>query len=371
MPNDQQIKAKKEFEIADGLAKSANESVQTASLSLKDYKEEKNRLVNWKSIMSTAPVLLFTVIFLIVSVGEYLVSKEIYREFNANFPWLIAIVFFVAGVFVSEFLVYKLFKQKRNWKRFEIDRDPNNNSLTDDEKAASIKKITTNFFIFGIVLGLLLIAAIGFLSYKRVQGELAAGMRESSFGVMDIMPVLLYIIEIISGSFILYLFKQMGLSRKVKNLWKKFNTNVSASSSLASKAIKKYQDAEKLDFDPFNLTISDSIHTVFHRNKTFTLDNKEEYVNEVKKMNDVFNIHLIDKEGKALIRDIAIITNYKYSAKGSTNAEGKLTLQIENTYSGDSCKQIFVRESSNSDEFVTINGDYDLDNEKIHTVIIG
>jgi len=369
MTSSQQIKAKKEFEVADTFAKKANDAVHTANSAFKEYTTEKDRLDNWKSIMSTAPVVLFTVIFFIVSFGEYMVSKEIYREFNDRFPW--AIVFFIAGVFVSEFLVYKMFKQKRNWKRYEMDRDSNNDNLTDDEKEASIKKVTNNYFIFGLILGLLLISTIGFLSYKRVQEELAAGMRESGFGVMDIMPVLLYIIEIISGSFILYLLKQIGLSREVTNLYEKYNNNILTTNTLTGKAVKKYQDAEKLNYDPFNLTISDNIHTVFHRHKTVTLDNKEEYIKEVTKLNDFFNINLIDKEGKPLSRDVAVITNYKFTAKGSTDVSGKLTLQIEGTYSGDSVKQIFIRESSNALEYETVNGDYDLDKEKVHTVIIG
>jgi len=369
LTNDQ-IKAKKEFEVADKLASQANESAHAANIALKKYKEENDRLTNWKSIMATAPVVLFTIIFFIVSVGEYMVSKEIYREFNDNYPWLIAIVFFVAGVFISEFLVYKIFKQKRNWKRYELNRDPNNDSLTDDEKSNAVQKVTTNYFIFGVLLGTLLIGAIGFLSFKRVQGELAAGMRESGFGVMDLMPVLLYIIEIISGAFILYLIKQISLSFRVKSFLKKFNNNIQETNLNTGKAIKKYQDAEKLNFDPFHLTVSDNIHTVYHRNKVFTLDNKEEYVTVTPKMNDVFNILLVDKDKNPLSMDIAIITDYKYTAKGSTNREGRLSLEIEGTFPGDSVKQIFIRESANATKYETVKGDYDLDKKKVHQIIL-
>ena len=222
--NDQLIRANKEFQVAETFASNASKQAHKANIALKTYKLEKERLDNWKSIMSTAPVMAFTVIFFIVSIGEYMVSKEIYREFNDKWPWAIAIVFFVAGLFVSEFIVYKLFGQKREWKKFELKRDKNNNSKTNDEIDDSIKKITNNYFLFGALLGLLIIGAIGFLSYKRVQGELAAGMRETGFGIMDFMPVILYIIEIISGSFIWFLIKKIRLGIDVTNLWEKFSS---------------------------------------------------------------------------------------------------------------------------------------------------
>jgi hypothetical protein len=369
--NDQIIRATKEFQAADKLASGASRSAHKANSVLETYKSQSERLKNWKSIMSTAPVVAFTVIFIVVSIGEYLVSKEIYREFNEKWPWAIAIVFFVAGLFVSEFLVYKLFGQKRSWKRYELKRDENNNSKTNDEIDLSIKKITTNFFIFGLVLGLLIIAAIGFLSYKRVQGELAAGMRETGFGIMDFMPVILYIIEIISGAFIWYLIKQLGLGFTVKKLWKRFSSFVLSCYRDTAASIKKYQDAEQENYDPFQVQLSDNIHTAFYRNNSFTLDNKEKYISTPKKMNDYFNLNLIDKDGQPLRRHITIISDYKFTASGSTNADGKLTLEIEGTFPGDSCKRIFIRQSADTEEFIAISEEYDLDVKKVHDVIIG
>jgi len=369
--NDQLIRANKEFKVADDLASSASVAAHKANSVLTEHKSEKERLTNWKSIMSTAPVMAFTVIFVVVSIGEYLVSKEIYREFNEKWPWAIAIVFFVAGLFVSEFIVYKLFGQKRAWKKYELKRDPNNNNKTNDEIDASIKKITNNYFVFGAILGLAIIAAIGFLSYKRVQGELAAGMRETAFGIMDFMPVILYVIEIISGAFIWYLFKKINLACKVNKLWKRFTKFVLSCSNNTASAIRKYQDAEQENYDPLKVQLGDNIHTAFYRSNSFTLDDKEKYVSVPQKIDDYFNINLMDKDGNPLRRHITIITNYKFTASGSTNAEGKLSIEIEGTFPRDSCRQIFVRESANADEFVSISEEYDLDKDKVHDVIIG
>jgi len=368
--DDQLIRANKEFQVADTLASNASKLAHKANGFLEKFKSENERLTNWKSIMSTAPVVAFTVIFIIVSIGEYLVSKEIYREFNAKWPWAIAIVFFVAGLFVSEFIVYKLFGQKRAWKKYELKRDKNNNSKTNDEIDYSIKKITNNYFIFGLALGILIIAAIGFLSYKRVQGELAAGMRETGFGIMDFMPVILYIIEIISGAFIWYLIKKTNLAFKVKGLWKKFSNLVISCNRDTAMSVKKYQDAEHENYDPLKVQLSDNIHTAFYRNNSFTLDDKEKYVSIPVKMNDYFNINLIDENGNPLRRHVTIITDYKYAASGSTNVDGKLTLEIEGTFPRDSCKRIFIRQSANSDTFIAISEEYDLDVNKWHDVIL-
>jgi len=368
--NDQLIRANKEFKVADNLASNASKLAHKANMALELYKSEHDRLNNWKSIMSTAPVTALTAIFFIVSVGEYLVSKEIYREFNDKWPWAIAIVFFVAGLFVSEFIVYKLFAQKRAWKKYELKRDKNNNSKTNDEIDASIKKITNNNFVFGALLGLLIITAIGFLSYKRVQGELAAGMRETGFGIMDFMPVILYLIEIISGVFIWYLIKKIRLGIDVTNLWEKFSDFAASCYKDTAAAIKKYQDAEHENYDPLKVQLSDNIHTAFYRNNSFTLDDKEKYVSLPEKINDYFNIKLIDVNGAPLRRHITIITDYKFSASGSTNEEGKLTLEIEGTFPMDSCKRIFIRTSADTDDFISINEEYDLDVNKWHDVIL-
>ncbi len=77
-----------------------------------------------------------------------------------------------------------------------------------------------------------------------------------------------------------------------------------------------------------------------------------------------------DKDKNPLSMDIAIITDYKYTAKGSTNREGRLSLEIEGTFPGDSVKQIFIRESANATKYETVKGDYDLDKKKVHQIIL-
>lgn len=366
----QQIRAKKEFEIADTIARKANKFANDANLFYQEYTEQKDRLYNWKNIMATAPVLLFTIIFIIVSIGEYLVSKEIYREFNDKVPWLIAVVFFISGVFISEFLAYKMFRQKREWKFFEQKRDRNNLTKTDDELHSIIKKFTNNSFIFGLILGVLLVAAIGFLSYKRVQTEILANMRESGFGVMDLMPVLLYIIEIISGAFVLYLLKETGLVLRVKRLFKNFNQSAISCNELTGQAILKYQDAEKENYDPLEVMVSENIHTVFHRHNNYSTDNLLENVGIPTKMNDVFNVLLKNANNEPIRKHITVITDYKFSASGTTNTEGRLALEIVGTYPNDSVKHIFIKDAATSEQYKRIAGDYDLDENKVHELII-
>ncbi len=195
-------------------------------------------------------------------------------------------------------------------------------------------------------------------------------MRTSGFGIMDTMPMLLYVVEIITGAFVLYLLKEIGQIIKVKGLWKKFNNMTLATHKLSTDAIKKYLDAEKLDYDPFNVPLTDNIHTTFYRNINKSVDNKEDYIQEPEEMEDIFNLLLIDENGNPLQRQINIITNYKFSLSGSTNNEGRLALQFEKTFPGDSVKSIFIRKTAEDKDYISINGNYDLDRNTIHKVII-
>jgi len=368
-PN-QIIRAKKEIEEADRLAARANASTQNARELLEEYKKQKERLENWKRIMSTSPVTIFTIFFIVTSIAEYYFSKEIYREASDKFPWIVAIGLFVAGIGISELIAYKLDKNKRAWKRYEMDRDPTKLSLTDDEKEAEIRKFTNWRFAIGAILGIIFLTAIGYMSKLRVEEEIAIGLRESKFGLMDLLPVLLYMFEIFFGIYIVYLFKKFRLSLYVKKLEKKFDQTVANVSELTRKAIRKIDDAVREGINPFDFNSSDNLHTATYRNKRFTLDNKEEYIAEAEPMEDVFNIKLVDTEGNPLKMNVSILTDYKITMSGSTNDEGMLSMHIEKTYPLDSVKKIFIRKNASADEYVVVEGNYDLDKNKVHNIII-
>ncbi len=364
------IRAQKEIEEADRLAAKANASTQNARELLTEYNQQKERLDNWKKIMSTSPVIIFTVFFIIVSITEYLFSKEIYREVSDQFPWIVAIGLFAAGIGISEMIAYKLDKNKRAWKKYEIDNDPNKDNLTNDEKEAEIESFTRSRFIFGVILALFLLVGIGYMSKLRVEEEIMAGIRESKFGLMDILPVLLYLFEIIFGIYVVYLFKKIKLGLYVNKLRKKFDQTVAKVSELTRLAIRKIDDAIREDINPFEFNSSDNLHTATYRNKRFTLDNKEEYIAEAQHMEDVFNIQLFDTQNNPLEMNISVLTDYKITMSGSTNKDGHLSLHIEKTYPLDSVKKIFIRKSASADEYIVVEGNYDLDKNKVHKIVI-
>ena len=171
----------------------------------KFFNRQSERLKNWKSIMSTAPVLAMNAAFIPVCIAEYYFSKEIYRNINEEVPWSIAVGFIAIGIVISEMLVYKIFKQKRNLKFYELrHQDDTNIDQPDDMLHRSVKQYSNQMFIIGIILAVGIIGLLYYFSNYRVQFEISAGTRATDgngkaipFGVQDLMPVGLYFFEII------------------------------------------------------------------------------------------------------------------------------------------------------------------------------
>ena len=142
------------------------------------FKKQHKRLQHWKSIMSTAPVLALTIAFIPVCIAEYYFSREIYRDINEISPWAIALGFICIGIVISEFLVYKLFSQKREWKMYEMRHQNELNNFETNESINSKVKTYANLMF---IIGLILASGIIFLLYKfsvaRVDKEVAAGAK--------------------------------------------------------------------------------------------------------------------------------------------------------------------------------------------------
>jgi hypothetical protein len=370
-------RANKYYNIADDYARKASHLLDEANNVYNTYLEEKVRLENWKQIMSTTPVRLFAAIFIIVSIVEYLISMKIYEEFSSRTPWIVAIAFFAIGLVVSEFIVYKFSSAKREWKKYEMKRDRNTKDLITPEVESKIQKYTNKRFISGIILGIALVTAIGFLSYKRVQFEIMADLRPENlqFGIMDGMPVILYIVEIISGFYIWYLIKEWNLFIKVKRLKNNFDNIVETVNNFSSKAVDNFHQAEKEGLNLFELTtnISENIHNAFYRTKRLTLDDKARYIKPPEKYierhhENVVNFSIKNDKGELVKnKNIKLITEYKFTQSGGINDEGNFTAVFEGTFPGDSVRRVCIENGNNK---ITLEGNWDLDAEVIHTIIV-
>ncbi len=364
------IKANKEFSVAEKWAHEAEKKIAEARKLLEEYKIQSERLENWKRIMSTSPVAILTVIFIVVAIVEYLISRKLYMEFNRYIPYIIALGFFAVGIFLSELMVYFLSANKREWKLYEMNRNPHLDHLTDDEKQLKVKKSARNSFWIGVMVSIVLLVAIGYLSKQRVLYEINAGMRNNGFGIMDSVPIILYAVELGTGMFVVYLFNRLSLGIKVSRLWKKFNKNVDEAHRFTANAVKKYQDAEKLQYDPFRHNVSDSVHEAFYRHAHRSIEDKEQYIEPVETVRDVFNVKFVDQNGNPLSKVFHVVTDYKFSASGATNGNEPFALVIDKTFPGDAVQHIYVKDNSETKDYVTITGHYELDKNQVHTIIL-
>lgn len=364
------ITSAKEYDYANTAAQTANELARDASHTHIEYLDQKDRLDNWNRIMSIAPVFPFLLFFIAITIGEFYFSKEIYRVISRSNPWIIAFALAVVGIFISDFIAYLWFGSLRTWKRYELRRDKNRDHLTEDEMDQLVKSFAVQHFVFGLVLGILLIAGIGWLSLKRVQLELAAGLRTDGFCATDLLPVILYVLEILSGIFIVYMFKHLGQKIRVRNLYSQFTKLVKSASEFTSATVSKFQIAEGGQHSPIGSHISDNVHEAHFRYKMKDVNNEEDYIQSSTKENQSILFQINNKEGQGVVRQIDIVTEFKFSLGGTTDTNGKIVFSNLFTFRGDSVKDVFIREASTSTDFKKIESTYTLNNAEPHVIIV-
>lgn len=362
------VKAQKEYEHANSFANAANQNAKNALDVHSKYNEQNQRIKNWKYIMATAPVLAFTIIFIIISIGEYLFSKEIYRVALRNTPWAIAFIFFSVGIFISDLISFRLSPPKREWKKFELSRDPNLQNLTNDEINNKVSTYTNQQFIMGIIFAILALVIITYLSITRVQKEIAAGLRLTGFGVMDLIPIILYAAELIAGIYVRYLLKQITLQAYINKLWKQFKILLKKCAYNTRNAVKKYQDAEKEGYNPVDGHVGDNLHEAFYRNKMRDVSDELIYISKCEIKNFPINL-IIMQLNNPVCRHINFVTDYKYSYSAASDGTGKIAMQI-NSFDGDSIRDIFIKENAASNDSIYVMAAYAVSANCSHTILI-
>lgn len=362
-------KAQNEYGMARDAAKRASAAANDARALLAEYKNSNERLINWKHIMATALVKPFTAIFVAIVVVEAAFSWEIYRELLPRAPWAIALIVICFALFCSEMLVYFFSPQKRGWKKYELERDPNNSALTEEMINDKVQKTKINYFILGLVATLVTTGAVAWLSYSRVENELAAGMRLNGFNFMDALPVILYVIEVVTGVFVMYLINQLWLGRRVSLLWKKFTAKVNDCAKNTSDAIAKYQIAEMDGYSAIMLSISDDLHECFYRDKMRDINNEEAYILicEKAKAKVLFKF---EQNGTDVARQVDVVTDFKFSNTKSSNKNGGIVQFEFDTFPGDTVRDIYIRESVVSERGNAVTGTFELNNTEPHTILI-
>ena len=364
------ITAAKEYEYSNSLAQLANEKAKDAQATLAKYNEEAERINNWNRIMSVAPVNQFFLLYIIITIAEFYFSQEIYKVALPRFPWLVAIALAAIGIFISESISYLCANTLRTWKRYELNRDKNNDHLSEDEMTKYINSFSRTYFIVGVIISLIVLGVIYGISARRVFLEGASELGRGTFGIFDCLPLIFYVLEIGTGIYVGYMIKKIYLHLNVTTLKNKYTKQVKNCSEFTSQSVSKFQKAETGQYSAVGSNVSDNVHEAHFRYKMRDLNKEEEYILPATKEIQSIRFVVRNPEGVGLVRHIDIVTEFKFSMGGTSDNQGVIVFDKLFTFRGDMVKDIFVRESSTSSEFKKIESSYLLNNEQAHVLIV-
>ncbi len=365
-------KAENLYSISDEVASRANSASKRARDTFDILKPDEEKLSQWDKIMSNAYVVPFSIAFVVICILEYYFSREIYRDILPQAPWVIGIGIIFISIVIAELMVGMLSSHIRNKRFFEEKKIASNSSTPESDIRAGVFKHARGQFAFGIVLFIAIGAAIFYFSKERVAREIAAGIRESVFGIQDILPVLFYVLEVLAGLFVFYLFKRSVLAYKNYKNRKKYSNEVEVSRLHTSESCKYFDNAEKEGYNTFLDDVSNNIHLAFYRNKHQNTNQQHlNYVSEPEKVQQNFKAKFTKVSGGASQVTVDLLTEYKFKESKTSDANGVIDMMI-NSYPEDQIKQFRITyfNESNEKQIEDISGNYSLDNETPYEIML-
>lgn len=365
-------KAENLYSISDEVASRANSASKRARDTFDILKPDEEKLAQWDKIMSNAYVVPFSIAFVVICILEYYFSREIYRDILPQAPWVIGIGIIFISIVIAELMVGMLSSHIRNKRFFEEKQIAANASSPESDIKDGVYKHAKGQFIFGVILFIAIGAAIFYFSRERVAREIAAGIRESAFGIQDILPVLFYVLEVLAGLFVFYLFKRSVLAIKNSRNRKRYSKEVEESRLRTSESCKYFDNAEKEGYNTFMDDVSNNIHLAFYRNKHQNTNQQHlNYVSEPEKVQQHFKAKFIKVSGGATQVTIDVLTEYKFSESKTSTDNGEIELVI-NTYPEDQIKQFRVTYFNEAKEkqIEDIAGNYSLDNNQPYEIML-
>ncbi|WP_054852459.1 hypothetical protein [Olleya sp. ITB9] len=360
------------YSISDEVAARANSASKRARDTFEVLKPEEAKLNQWDKIMSNAYVVPFTISFIVICILEYYFSREIYRDILPQAPWVIGIGIIFISIVIAELLVGMLSAHTRNRRFFEDKKILANASTPDSDIIRGVYKHARGQFIFGSILFIAIGGAIFYFSKERVAREIAAGIRESAFGIQDILPVLFYILEVLAGLFVFYLFKRSVVAYKNYSNRKKYSKEVEIARQHTSESCKYFDNAEKKGYNTFLDDVSNNLHLGFYRNKHQNTNQQHlNYVNEPEIEQQFFKAKFLNVNGQAVQVTIDVLTEYKFKESKTSDASGLIELTI-NSYPQDQIKQFRITYFNSNDDKVVeeISGNYSLNNDVPYEIIL-
>ncbi|AXO80567.1 hypothetical protein DZC78_09285 [Olleya aquimaris] len=360
------------YSISDEVAARANSASKRARDTFEVLKPEEAKLNQWDKIMSNAYVVPFTISFIVICILEYYFSREIYRDILPQAPWVIGIGIIFISIVIAELLVGMLSAHTRNRRFFEDKKILANASTPDSDIIRGVYKHARGQFIFGSILFIAIGGAIFYFSKERVAREIAAGIRESAFGIQDILPVLFYVLEVLAGLFVFYLFKRSVVAYKNYSNRKKYSKEVEIARQHTSESCKYFDNAEKKGYNTFLDDVSNNLHLGFYRNKHQNTNQQHlNYVNEPEIEQQFFKAKFLNVNGQAVQVTIDVLTEYKFKESKTSDASGLIELTI-NSYPQDQIKQFRITYFNSNDDKVVeeISGNYSLNNDVPYEIIL-
>ncbi len=360
------------YSISDEVASRANSASKRARDTFNLLTPGEEKLSQWDKIMSNAYVTPFTIAFVVICVLEYYFSREIYRDILPQAPWIIGVGIIFISIVIAELMVGVLSSHTRNKRFYEEKQIPSNAASPESDIRKGVYKHARGQFIFGSILFVAIGTAIFYFSKERVAREIAAGIRESAFGIQDVLPVLFYVLEVLAGLFVFYLFKRSVLAIKNYKNRKKYSKEVEFSRQHTSESCKYFDNAEKEGYNTFMDDVSNNIHLAFYRNKHQNTNQQHlNYVNEPEKVLQHFKAKFVSVSGAPAQVTVDVLTEYKFKESKTSDANGVLELSI-NSYPEDQIKQFRITYFNTANEKLIedISGNYSLDKEEPYEIIL-
>ncbi len=356
------------YNQAEGFAIKANELAADAREKYIIFKNLTAKIKKWDEIMEHNPMIIFSIIFVIVAIGEYFVSVDLYIDLLPRLPWIIPLAIIGISVVFSHWLAYKFIA---GFKLIEFDNKRNNSlydNQTDEQIKGEINRRSNQNFYAGLFAAIIIAIFIFFMSKERVVRELAAGMRLNTFGFYDSLPVLFYIAEIITGVYIIHLGKRISTALKARKAKKQFDGLIKKVVAATHQAVDNFEKTESRGFDLLKNTISESIHIAFFRNKYRNPSDEEAYVAEPENIPLKVKFRIVRSDNtKPLLATVHLFSEYNYSSTGVTDDGGYLETTFT-SFENDTIKKMVIEFSDGINAEDTVI--YRTGNEEPHRVLI-
>ena len=231
-----------------------------------EYTPLERKRDEWDRIFSSTSPYLLTISFGVCSIVEFLLSMDLYREI---IPYPYVWVFADAGMI---FLAWKTGNYLRKKHKEHIDWDMyeerlRSPDLSEAERKSRVDADTKSDLKLGYIMLILTTLLVLGLSYDRrvrLMGE--------SFGLIDVLPALFYVLTCLSAVHVGWVVKRLGLARIIRRKKKAFAANNEQCQVQTANALHYYQKGKEEGEDT-SLLSHDVKETLYRHANNSSLDN--------------------------------------------------------------------------------------------------